>query len=103
MKRFRWPWQRKEEEDLEVFAKELETVFRPVQPREDFVRDLRDNLMDQPKPKWLPLPLAGWRLILVIAGGIISAFLLILGGVRLFTNLFRRKKVKPKKQPSSTD
>jgi hypothetical protein len=90
MKRFRWPWQKSEEDELDVFAKELESLFQPVQPREDFVRDLRDNLMAKPKPKWLPLPKFGWQFILVIAGGIISAFLFVLGGIRLFTNLFKK-------------
>lgn len=92
--KFRWPWQKKKEDELDVFAQELEALLQPVQPREDFVMGLRDNLLAKPKPAWLPLPKMGWQLFLWIGGGIISVVLVILGGIRVVANLLNRKKTK---------
>lgn len=44
------PWQKDSFDDLENLESDLASVFKPVEPRPEFVRDLRHRLVNFPIP-----------------------------------------------------
>lgn len=84
--KFEWPWKRQKitlEEDLRILESKLEALFQPVKPRVEFVKQLRVDLVGVPKRKRLSLPEGNWQRAALLAGGIVSFFGLILGGIRI--------------------
>ena len=84
--KFEWPWKRQKitlEKDLRVLESKLEALFQPVTPRVEFVQQLRVDLVGKPKRSWLSLPEDKWQRVALLAGGIVSFFGLILGGIRI--------------------
>jgi hypothetical protein len=81
-----WPWKRQKitlEKDLKVLESKLEALFQPVKPRVEFVKQLRVDLVGNPKRSWLSLPDEPWQRFAILAGGIVSFFGLLFGGIRI--------------------
>ena len=84
--KFEWPWKRQKitlEQDLKVLESTLEALFRPVTPRVEFVKQLRVELVGEEKRNWFSMPRAPWQRFALLAGGIVSFFGLLLGGIRI--------------------
>ena len=83
---FEWPWKRQKitlETDLKLLESKLEALFQPVMPRVEFVKNLRMDLVGKPKRKRFSLPNEKWQRFALLAGGIVSFFGLVLGGIRI--------------------
>ncbi len=84
--KFEWSWKRQKitlEEDLRLLESKLEAMFQPVTPRVEFVKNLRVDLVGKPKRSLFTLPEGNWQRVALLAGGIVSFFGLILGGIRI--------------------
>jgi hypothetical protein len=84
--KFEWPWKRRKitlETDLKLLESKLEALFQPVTPRVEFVKSLRVDLVGKPKRKAFSLPEGNWQRFALLAGGIVSFFGLVLGGIRI--------------------
>jgi len=83
---FEWPWKRQKimlENDLNALEASLEALLKPVSPRAEFVKNLRVDLLGKPKRKWLSLPETGWQRGMLLAGGVVSFFAMVFGGIRI--------------------
>ncbi len=88
--KFEWPWKSKKitlEKDLKTLEAKLAHTFHPVEPRTEFVQDLRTKLVGKPKKKWLSLPNDMWQKGLLVAGGVVSVLAMVLNGVRLVSTV----------------
>jgi len=86
MKKFEWPWKRQKitlEEDMQLIERKLEALFQPVMPRVEFMKNLRMDLVGKPKRNLFTLPEGNWQRLALLAGGIVSFFGLVMGGVRI--------------------
>jgi hypothetical protein len=104
---FEWPWKRQKillENDLNALEATLEALFKPVSPRPEFVKALRVELVGKPKRKWLSLPNGGWQRGVLLAGGIVSFFAMVLGGFRIviaILGMFRSNRNSPAEKPAA--
>ena len=88
MMKLEWPWKSKKitlEKDLQALEKNLDAVFRPVEPRASFSSSLRKQLIGKPKRSWFNV---SWqspkvRTGLLVAGGVVSFFAMLIAGIRL--------------------
>jgi hypothetical protein len=83
-----WPWKAKKitlEKDLQTLEKQLDAVFRPVEPRVEFAASLRKKLVGKPKRSRINLNLQSpqVRTGLLVAGGVVSFFAMLIAGIRL--------------------
>jgi hypothetical protein len=88
MMKLEWPWKAKQitlEKDLLTLEKQLDTVFRQVEPRAEFAAKLRQQLVGKPKRERFRL---NWqspklRTGLLVAGGVVSFVTAVIAGIRL--------------------
>ena len=88
--KFEWPWKRQKitlETDLKLLESKLEALFQPVKPSVQFVKKLRVDLVGEPKRKLFRLPEDRWHRVALLAGGIVSFFGLLFGGIRIVVAL----------------
>ncbi|MFN2144265.1 MAG: hypothetical protein ACK2T7_02880 [Anaerolineales bacterium] len=88
--KYEWPWKRQKitlEKDLRLLESRLEALFQPVTPRVEFVKNLRMDLVGKPKRSLFTLPEENWQRVALLAGGIVSFFGLVLGGIRIIAAL----------------
>ena len=83
-----WPWKAKKitlEKDLQTLEKQLDAVLRPVEPRASFTKDLREQLVGKAKRKRLNLNWESpqFRTGLLVAGGVVSFFAMLITGIRV--------------------
>jgi hypothetical protein len=81
-----WPWKQRRitlERDLQVFEKRLEKVFQPVTPRPEFITKLRTELVGKPETKRKALLKGDWQKGFLVAGGVVSFFAMVVGGIRI--------------------
>ena len=85
MKKYRFPWQADIDSDHGVEIESLlESSLNPVNPRSDYIHELRERLNRvTPRPKFI-LPKRFQYIILGIAG-FISGVVLLLTGIRAIT------------------
>ncbi len=106
--RIEWPWKRRKitiENNLRVFETRLDEVFQPVIPRPEFIRKLRAELVGEPeKKRKLALPTDSWRKVALVAGGVVSFFAMVVGGIRVVVailGLVQLNKQKPSEKPAA--
>ena len=63
--------------------KRLDKLFQPVTPRPEFIRALRAELVGKPDTKKWALPSLDWRKGFLVAGGVVSFFAMVMGGIRI--------------------
>lgn len=84
--RIEWPWKSRKitiEKDLKVVEKRLDKIFQPVSPRPEFIRQLRAELVGEPeKVGWFEKLTGKWPKGVLVAGGVVSFFAMVLGVVR---------------------
>ena len=98
--KFEWPWKNRKitlERDLQVVEKRLETFFQPVTPRPEFIKNLRSELVGKPEEKSKALLKGGWQKGLLVAGGVVSFFAMVLGGIRIVIAIIGRVQMNKKK------
>ena len=81
-----WPWKNRRitlEKDLQVIEKNLDDFFQPVPPRTEFIKKLRVELVGEPEKNHKALPKENWRTGFLVAGGVVSFFAMVLGGIRI--------------------
>ena len=81
-----WPWKNRRialEKDLQVVEKHLDHVFQPVTPRQDFIKKLRAELVGAPQDQPTADLNGNWRKGFLVAGGVVSFFAMVLGGIRI--------------------
>ena len=84
--KFEWPWKNQRitlEKDVQFVEKHLEKVFQPITPRPEFIKKLRSELVGKPDKKQKALLKGGWQKGLLVAGGVVSFFAMVLGGIRI--------------------
>lgn len=94
---FEWLWKRKKilvENDLNSIEMMLSEIFQPVTPRKQFIRELRTDLVGQPKRKKLALPEGKWQKGFLVAGGIVSFGAMIFGGIKLVMSILEKMETK---------
>lgn len=81
--KLQWPWKRTNKGD--VVAKleaKLASVMQPVQARADYLQDLRNELVGRPEKRFLGMRIKSPEFVLAIAGGALSAVVLLVTGFR---------------------
>lgn len=94
---FEWLWKRKKilvENDLNSIELMLSEIFQPVTPRKQFIRELRTDLVGQPKRTRFALPEGKWQKGFLVAGGIVSFGAMIFGGIRLVMSILEKMETK---------
>lgn len=79
------PWKKKKillEKDLHVLEERLKTTLKPIQPRPDFLRNLRIQLVGEEKKSVLGIPSQKVQEGLLVAGGILSFAVVVFTGIR---------------------
>ena len=104
--KYEWPWKRQKitlERDLSVVEKRLAATLKWVEPRPEFLQDLRENLVGQPKRKKISLKIRSWREGLLVAGGVVSIFAMVFNGARIVSTVFGmiQKRQKSVKSPAA--
>ena len=95
-----WPWKNRKitlEKDLRVVEKHLQHLFQPVTPRPEFIKTLRAELVGEPKDKNQALRNGNWRKGVLVAGGVVSFFAMVLGGIRIVVAILGMLQVNKKK------
>lgn len=80
--RIEWPWKSQKitiERDLQKIENQLSKVLQPVEPRAEFLKALRAELVGEPEKKSVP----AWRTGVLVAGGVVSFFAMVFGGIRI--------------------
>lgn len=80
--RIEWPWKSQKitiERDLQKIENQLSKVLQPVEPRPDFIKSLRAELVGEPEKKAAP----AWQTGFLVAGGVVSFFAMVFGGIRI--------------------
>jgi hypothetical protein len=86
--KFQLPWRKSKKVDvLAMLEAKLEAAMQPVQARADYLQDLRNNLLGRTEKRFLGMRVKSPELILAIAGGILSAFVILATGVRAVITL----------------
>ena len=81
--KFQWPWKRTKKVDVVAMLEtKLEAAMQPVQARADYLQDLRNELIGRPEKRFLGLQIKNPHIILAIAGGALSAVVLLVTGFR---------------------
>ena len=96
--KFELPWKSKKitlEKDLGVLEKHLASTLKPVEPNPEFLKNLRSQLVGEPERKKFQLKLNGWRQGLLVAGGIVSFFAMVIGGIRVVASLLDKQSRRP--------
>ena len=84
------PWKKKRillERDLRELEKHLASTLTPVEPRSEFIRNLRVKLVGKESRTILGLPPQKVQEGLLIAGGILSLFVVVFAGIRAILTL----------------
>jgi hypothetical protein len=78
------------EKDIQTLENHLETVFRPVEPRTKFTNTLREQLVGKPKRARFSFNLQSpkVRTGLLVAGGVVSFFAMVITGIRVVGAIF---------------
>jgi hypothetical protein len=90
MMKLEWPWKAKKitlEKDLHTLEEQLDAVFRPVEPRTTFTKDLRKQLIGKAKREKFNLNWESpkFRTGLLVAGGVVSFFAMLITGIRVIS------------------
>jgi hypothetical protein len=89
--KFEWPWKNQRitlEKDFQVIENHLDKLFQPVTPRPEFIKKLRSELVGKPDKKRKALLKGSWQKGLLVAGGVVSFFAMVLGGIRIVVAIF---------------
>jgi len=79
------PWKRKRillERDLRELEKYLSSTLKPVEPRPEFIQNLRIKLIGKESKRILGLPMQRVQEGLLIAGSVLSLFVVVFTGIR---------------------
>jgi hypothetical protein len=91
--KFEWPWKKQKitlEKDLSIVESRLAATLKPVEPNPEFLQDLRAKLVGEPERKKINLKIGSWQQGLLVAGGVVSFFAMVVGGIRVVANLLSR-------------
>lgn len=91
--KFEWPWKKQKitlEKDLSIVERRLAETLKPVEPNPEFLQDLRAKLVGEPERKKINLKIGNWQQGLLVAGGVVSFFAMVVGGIRVVANLLSR-------------
>ncbi len=81
--KLRNPWNKKNKSiNLTALEARLDAVLQPVKLRQDFIADLRKNLIGKSKKKSFSLGNADPKTSWLIFGGVLSSIMIIFSGVR---------------------
>ncbi len=72
---------------LEPVERRLEELLQPVEPRPEFVSELRQKLVGEPKKQWLGLGMPKLQTVLLVVGAIASAGFVLVAGIRAILTL----------------
>jgi hypothetical protein len=72
---------------LEPVERRLEAVLQPVEPRPEFVRELRQKLVGPAQKGWLGLAMPKFEVILLVVGSIASVGIVLVAGIRALITL----------------
>ncbi len=70
----------------------LAQALRPIQPRQDFVRRVRDGIRIPPRSE-IAMKLRDWETLLIILGGVFSGAVVIVTFARAMFHLFGRRQL----------
>lgn len=76
-----------ETKDISEFESRLESVFKPVKPPDDFVRDLRKRLVEQLHTGQPQSKASTRQIFLLVVVGVLSFILMIATGIRAVLSL----------------
>jgi hypothetical protein len=79
------PWKKKKillERDLHVLEKRLASSLKPIEPRPEFVRNLRIKIVGEDLKKIIGIPVQRVQEGLLVAGGILSIAVVVFSGIR---------------------
>ncbi len=79
------PWKKKKiilERDLQIIEKRLSSTLKPVEPRPEFLRALRVQVVGKEQRRLLGLPIEKVKEGLLVAGGIFSLGIVVFTGIR---------------------
>jgi len=97
--KFEWPWKSHKitlEKDLSTLEKHLASTLKPVEPNPEFLQSLRTQLVGEPERKKFQLKIgSGLRQGLLVAGGIVSFFAMVIGGIRVVASLLDKTSKQP--------
>jgi hypothetical protein len=83
----RWLFQTNKQKEISNLEARLDSAFRPVGPRPEFVRRLRVELLPPARKRLLGLADGGWQAALLIGAAALSGLVLVQNGVRLVLSL----------------
>ncbi|MEJ2757414.1 MAG: hypothetical protein P8046_02935 [Anaerolineales bacterium] len=64
----------------------LSKALQSIEPRPEFIKKLRAELVGEPEDQKDP----AWRKSLMVAGGVVSFFAMVLGGIRIVIAILGR-------------
>jgi len=79
------PWKKKKiilERDMQIIEKRLSSTLKPVEPRPEFLRALRIQVVGKEQKRILGLSAGRVKQGLLVVGGIFSLAVVILTGIR---------------------
>jgi hypothetical protein len=91
--KYEWPWKKQKitlEKDLSVVEKHLAATLQPVEPRPEFVQELRAKLVGKPARQKFSVKIGNWQQGLLVAGGVVSFFAMVIGGIRVVASLLAK-------------
>ncbi|MBI3160070.1 MAG: hypothetical protein HYZ26_10780 [Chloroflexi bacterium] len=74
---------RLQHKDLSRLEARLDSAFRPVGPRPEFVKRLRFELLPPARRHLLGIAAGGWQVVMLTAAGLVSVALLLHNGLRM--------------------
>lgn len=77
-------------EYIKTLEANLVETLRPVIPPRDFIQHIRERI-HLPEPRLIVRRLSNWEFVLIIAGGVMSAALIIAAVARAIFHFFRRR------------
>lgn len=107
--KFRFPWQRKSQKEVEALELMLEELFAPVNARVDYVDDLRNRLLGVEERRIFGIKVKSPQFIFLIIGSIASILLFIATGIRTLITLLgslgviRKVRKDAQEEENSTD
>jgi phospholipid N-methyltransferase len=83
-----WPWKSTKitvEKDLQTLENQLDAVMQPVEVNPDFAKKLRKQLVGRQKRKIFNWESPKLRTGLLVAGGVVSFFAMVITGIRVIS------------------
>lgn len=86
--KFKLPWQKRSKKNKMIALEEkLSSALKSVEPRAEFVQQLRSQLVGEPKKKRFGFTPAKLQSGLLVFGGVVSAVLMVMAGFRALVTL----------------